>query len=114
MIILNLGRPVETATETRENSNPIYGPTDANEDTEDTAADAAADAASLELGFGLTCPVCFEILNDEIGCVLAYNCGHPLCNQCYENWRNAKGAVCPVCRGLDVVRRGRGRPRSCA
>ena len=99
---------------TREISNPIYGPTDADDYAVDTAADAAADAASAELGFGITCPVCFDSLSDETGCVLAYNCGHPLCNQCYDNWRKAKGAICPVCRALDVVRRGRGRPRSSA
>ena len=68
----------------------------------------------LIYGFGITCPVCFEGLSEEVGCVLAYHCGHPLCNECYEDWRNHKGAVCPVCRALDVVKRGRGRPRSSA
>ena len=53
--------------------------------------------------------LCLLTITGDTGCVLGYTCGHTMCDECYDNWRNAKGKVCPECRALSVVRRGRPR-----
>jgi len=82
-------------------------------DEEDSLPDntvSANDTSCAEIGFGLTCPACFEDITDESGCVLGYHCGHIMCDNCYADWRKAGGRLCPECRSLEIARQ-RGRPR---
>ena len=83
-------------------------------DEEDSSTDNAVnlnDTSCADIGFGLTCPACFEVITDESGCVLGYHCGHIMCDNCYADWRKAGGRACPECRSLEIATRGRGRPR---
>ena len=36
-----------------------------------------------DLTIDFTCPICINELTEETGCVLPFQCGHPVCDDCY-------------------------------
>ena len=62
----------------------------------------------------LECPICYCELNTDVdsddytGCCVGQYCGHALCESCWNEYRRLRNKVCPVCRKLLYI--GRGRP----
>ena len=62
----------------------------------------------------LECPICYCELNTDVnsddytGCCVGQYCGHALCESCWIEYRRLRNKVCPVCRKLLYI--GRGRP----
>ena len=61
----------------------------------------------------LECPICYCILNtdpdspDYTGCCIGHFCGHALCESCWKDYRSRRNKVCPVCKQLLFMSRGR-------
>ena len=36
-----------------------------------------------DLTIDFECPICFNELAEETGCMLPFQCGHPVCDDCY-------------------------------
>ena len=62
----------------------------------------------------LECPICYCELNtdpespDYTGCCIGQFCGHALCETCWKAYRRRRNKICPVCKQLLFM--GRGRP----
>ena len=62
----------------------------------------------------LECPICYSVLNtdtdspDYTGCCIGQFCGHALCETCWKDYRRRRNKICPVCKQLLFI--GRGRP----
>ena len=97
--------------EEEEPSQPDVGEeeeTEENDTTDDDGNSLSPPSAKVDDEFILTCPVCFEVVNDET-IELPWSCGHHVCSNCLTHML---GDPCPMCRvHSNIIRRSRfGRP----
>lgn len=94
-----------TINETKVSSPPCSSPTPVVSEEE---VPNEMDSIKLE------CPICYCELNTDVdsddytGCCVGQYCGHALCESCWNEYRRLRNKVCPVCRKLLYI--GRGRP----
>ena len=83
----------QESTNSFESVNVFDPEEELNVETDHAESDAESDAefqnvnSTKEVNEDLTidfeCPICFNELTEETGCVLPFQCGHPVCDDCY-------------------------------